>query len=198
MTSEIEIEKLLQDIRSCKYCLTDNQEIPFVYGTSSSDILVVSEMPPKKAWEDKIGEKWKENLFADREVGAPHALCNGIGMCKEEAKKRFFWIQRANCYVSIGKEFAFQHCSFKYIPRAIDVIKPKVIITLGRIAAQYFFQFQKMEDIMKESMKYKKGDNCYSCFVLYHPSRRNKRNWDKRINRNMINKLKNAINNNHS
>jgi len=125
-------------------------------------------MPPGSAWREDIGALWaKEDLFAARPTGAPHRLCQWLEIDQNEAKKRFFWIQRANCTVSIGKRFAFQHCSSKFLDRAIDIVKPKLIFTLGRAAAEYFFQFGKIKEVMGEMRTYRG----YECIVLYHPSR---------------------------
>jgi len=193
VSSHEESSSLLKEIRECDLCRKYSKHTPFVYGSCGADLLVVSEMPPRKAWDDNIGEKWRKDLFACREKGAPHTLCEWLGMKKEEARERFFWIQRANCYVNEGKEYAFQHCSSKYIPRAISLVRPKVIIILGRSAAQYFTQFEKLEDAMektiKEGVEYKVGDKEYPCFVLYHPSPANPKRKTE-IQKEVLNKLK--------
>lgn len=167
----LEIEGFLKDIRQCLFCradMTNRGGTPFVYGSANPDIMVVSEMPPGSAWKEDIGALWaKEDLFAARATGAPHRLCQWLGIDQNAAKRRFMWIQRANCTVTIGKRFAFQHCSSKYIDRAIDLIKPKLILILGRVAAEYFFPFGKTKEVMGKTKNYRG----YECIVLYHPSR---------------------------
>ena len=141
---------------------------PFVYSSVNPDIMVVSEMPPGSAWKEDIGALWaRKDLFAASATGAPHKLCEWVGIDQSEARRRLFWIQRANCTVSVGKRFAFQHCSGKFLDRAMDIVKPKLIIILGRVAAEYFFQFGKIKEVMGEVKTYRG----YECVVLYHPSR---------------------------
>jgi len=97
-------------------------------------------------------------------------LCKWLEIDRETAEKRFFWIQRANCFVSDGKGYAFQHCSSKYILRAIKLVKPKLIIILGKAAAEYFYQFEKLEEVAGEDLRYVNGYDEYHCVVFYHPS----------------------------
>ena len=188
-----ELRTFLNQIRSCRYCETDGQNMPFVYGSSSSDILVVSEMPPKSAWRDGVGKLWADkDLFEEREKGAPHTLCDewltGI-MDREEVKRRFFWVQRANCFVKRGKEFAFCHRSSKYLTRAIELIKPKLLIVLGTVDAQYFFQFENLEEVMGEVKKHHE----YRCVVLYHPSPANIGRFENRAHREALQLLRDTI-----
>jgi len=165
----MEIEEFLKEVRQCRFCRTDpTNRTPFVYSSADPGILVVSEMPPLSAWKANIGRYWEErDLFARRTKGAPHKLCEWLEIERNKAKDMFFWIQRANCAVTIGKSFAFQHCSSKFLDRAIDLIKPKLILVLGRVAAEYFFQFtERVKSMMGQIISYRG----YDCIVLYHPS----------------------------
>ena len=164
------IDEFLREIRQCRFCKADPTEglgTPFVYSSTGPDILVVSEMPSASAWKEDIGTLWaKHDLFTRSTKGAPHKLCEWLDLDWNEATNRFFWIQRSNCTVSIGKPFAFQHCSSRFLGRAVELVKPRLIFILGGSAAEYFFQFDKVEDVVGKIMTFRG----YDCIVFYHPS----------------------------
>ncbi len=130
------IEGLLEEVRSCTDCEVRCKAMPFAYGSPRADILVVSEGPSETAWRKDMGKKWGEGELFSTEGGVANTLCDWLGIEPERARNRFFWIHRANCYVEKGREYALQHCSSKYIPRALDVVRPRLVIILGRYAAQ--------------------------------------------------------------
>jgi uracil-DNA glycosylase len=175
----LEIQDFCKEVRECRDCAVQEERTPFVYGGRVGDksydpkVLVVSQVPPPSAWREDIGTRWAEGeLFATRrnfKGGIPHTLCR-VWLEKDEkwGKGRLFWIQRANCAVEKEeKRSAFQHCSSKFLGRAIDVVMPKLVLILGRSAAEYFFHFRKLADVMGQVRKYKER---YDCIVLYHPS----------------------------
>jgi hypothetical protein len=166
----MEIDEFVDEIRQCRFCRTDSADglrTPFVYSSADPDILVVSEMPPFSAWKEDIGALWaKHDLFTRSTKGAPHTLCEWLELDRNEATNRFFWIQRSNCTVSVGKSFVFQHCSSRFLGRAVELVKPQLILILGGSAAEYFFQFDKVGDVMGQIMAFREHD----CIVLYHPS----------------------------
>jgi uracil-DNA glycosylase family 4 len=169
------LNTLLEEIRNCQHCETwtdsaTSRCTPLVYGTSSSDILVVSEKPPKRAWKSNLGEIWREGLFKSGDRGIPHTLCNWLGLAKEEAKRRFFWIQRANCHSDTGQHYMFQHCSSRYLHKTIELVKPTLIITLGKKAAEFFYQFNTLEQIIGKPLTYLQNNQEYPLVTLYHPS----------------------------
>jgi len=183
----MKIDEFLEEIRRCRLCERDPTSgfgTPFVYSSSSPDVLVVSEMPSAAAWKEDIGTLWaKRDLFTRSTDGVPHRLCEWLGLKRDEAKDRFFWIQRANCTVSVGESFAFQHCSSRFLGRALEIVRPNLILALGEDAAGYFFQFDKLENVMGRVMTYPERDGDvqrkYHCIVLYHPSSAAKK-WHKR------------------
>lgn len=175
------LSALAEEIRGCKDCETDvNNETgvkntPFVYMGADPKILVVSERPSKGAWKNNTGSCWKDGkLFVRGEKGIDYKLCKQLGVGEDLFKERVFWVQRANCWIRVGKEYAFQHCSEKFLRRIIETLEPNLIITLGVLAAQYFFQFDTLSEILEEK------DTCirectvwrrsYKCMPLPHPS----------------------------
>ena len=165
----MEIGDFLREIRTCKFCRADqiDWKTPLVYSPISPTVVVVSEMPSIWAWNADIGRVWAEShLLAGGTTGAPHTLCKWLGLDYREAISKLFWIQRANCAVTVGKHFAFQHCSSRFLDRALHLVKPKLILTLGKIAAQYFLRFDRLEDVMGRIRTYEG----YDFVALYHPS----------------------------
>jgi uracil-DNA glycosylase family 4 len=137
--------------------------------------MVVSEIPSRAAWKLDLGRNWEQDLFAGRERGVPHTLCRWLGIDKEDANRIFFWIHRANCAVSKGKEYSFQHCTSKFLDQAVELVGPKLILVLGKVAATYFFQFEKFDDLIGEVQTYSRNNIRYKCIVLCHPSPRAKK-----------------------
>ncbi len=66
-----ELDKLLEDIRSCNDCKKTQNSTPFVYGTPSADILVVSKTPLQSAFDSNHGEQWIEGPFSKYQSGTP-------------------------------------------------------------------------------------------------------------------------------
>jgi uracil-DNA glycosylase len=180
------LSKFCEDVRSCDFCFRNASEkerrgkgTPLVYGGTDPKVLVVSEMPPRSVWQDNedIGKRWKEReLFATTKKvkhGAPHTLCEDwLEIRDKDLKNCFFWIQRANCPVERErKRFAFRNCSSRFLDRAVDLVNPGLILILGRVAAEHFFDFRKLSDMMGQVHKYQES---YDCIVLYHPSPANK------------------------
>lgn len=182
------LSMLVEEIRGCEDCKTDRynengtKRTPFVYKGSDPKILVVSEIPSKEAWIKDVGKKWKdgESFFIENK-GIPFKLWSWLNkeakLDENLFKERVFWVQRANCWVDVGKEYAFQHCSEKFLRRIIETLEPRLIIALGKPAAQYFFQFNKLNEILEiekrsgiaECLVYGRS---YKCLALPHPSQK--------------------------
>lgn len=176
--------RIVKEIRECKDCETKNLNnttiggTPFVFVGKNPHILVVSEIPYSKAWEKNEGKDWAEGksfLPDNQNIGISNRLCSWLKIDRYIFKEKVFWIQRANCCVEKGKQFVFQHCSEKFLRRVIESLKPKLIITLGKPAAQYFFQFNKLKNLFKQEIE--EGiltcnvwGTKYDCLVLPHPS----------------------------
>jgi uracil-DNA glycosylase len=173
----LNIEDFCKEVRECRDCVVLEERTPFVYGGRVGDtsyepkVLVVSQVPPPSAWKEDIGKHWAEgDLFATTKkvkVGAPHTLCfDWLEKDENWAKDHLFWIQRTNC-AAIRERLASKHCSDKFLNRAMELVKPRLILILGRCAAEYFFHFRKLSDIMGQVRKYQER---HDCIVLYHPS----------------------------
>jgi hypothetical protein len=151
-------------------------------------------------WKDDedTGKRWAEgDLFATTkrvQQGVPHTLCEWLrveedanGLTKEFARNCFFWIQRANCPVGlygVRKRFAFQHCSSKFLDHAVKLVKPRLMLILGSVAAEYFIpKSGKLEELMDPQVDQVQYHHAYNqescdCIVLYHPSPANKVHYE--------------------
>jgi uracil-DNA glycosylase len=174
------INELLKEIRRCEDCIPAPEHTPVVYSAEDPDILIVSEIPPKTAWTGGLGKAWTTSPGWIDHVGkTSKELISGLKLKAEDAAKRLFWIQRANCHYPRGKgrNKAFEHCSKKYIKRAILAVDPKLIIALGQSASKWFFQFHHLYEIVgnKEKTTYSVDGKEYPCFALLHTSRENRK-----------------------
>ena len=171
------INELLQEIRKCKYCKPKPEHTPVVYSAEDPDILIVSEIPLGSAWTNDLGNAWKTSSgWIDNVAGTTKTLIEWLELSADEAAKRLFWIQRANCYYLDGRSRnkAFENCSEKYIKKAIRAVNPNLIIALGKSAAVWFFKRNHIYDMVgrkdKKDTTYLVDGKEYPCFALFHPS----------------------------
>ena len=165
---------LLEEIRNCKDCDIRPAKTPVVYGTADSKIFVVSEGPPEDAWISDLGKEWSKHFdLSGPSGGAARGFCRWLGI-EKGPYDCLCWIQRANCWA--GKRYGpiSFHCSKEYIPRAIEVVKPKVIVTLGRPAARWFLEFGNLSEVVGNEFAYSAGSFACPVIPLYHPSGRNR------------------------
>ena len=98
-------------------------------------------------------------------------------MTGQDAERLFFWIQRSNCCLQsnttdkVPSEVinrVYPRCSKRYIERAIDIIKPRIILSLGGHASWWFNPGKSLKDVVGNE-KYMKHRG-YDYFALAHPS----------------------------
>jgi uracil-DNA glycosylase len=84
-------------------------------------------------------------------------------------------------------------CSEEYLGRIIQFYSPKIILILGGIAAERFFRFKKLSDIVDGRPRNIANAEA-DVYVLYHPSWRNghrySEEWYNRISREIGAKIK--------
>jgi uracil-DNA glycosylase len=106
--------------------------------------------------------------------GAPPMLTKWLGFSKADADRRFFWIHRANCFPAKDQGKIRTHCSDKFIDKAINLVRPKVIITLGKTAASYFSKVKSLKGFVKKSLDqgltFSIGGKTYPVVPFSHPS----------------------------
>lgn len=174
------IQVLLEDIRKCPPCPeVEGKRTPVVYSAKDPKVLIVSEVPPLGAWKKGLGDAWRTALGIPEGTRYTSAtLLKWLStedrqMTGKDAEALFFWIQRANCCLAKktpkkAKHRVYNYCSSKWIAKAIDVVKPRMIISLGRYAAWWFNPGKMLTDLVgnDDYIKYKD----YDYFALAHSS----------------------------
>ena len=175
------INRLLKEIRDCEDCRPKPEYMPVVYSAENPDILIVSEMPLDDAWKKHLGKAWQTSTgWIDNVAGTTKTLIEWLELTADEAAKRLFWIQRANCHYAIGesRNKAYEVCSEKYIKKAIRAVDPDLIIALGKSAAVWFFKRNHIYDMVgrkdEKDTTYLVDGKEYPCLALFHPSGRSK------------------------
>ncbi|TET12375.1 MAG: hypothetical protein E3J86_00320 [Candidatus Thorarchaeota archaeon] len=184
MIDKRELELFLNEIRNCHRpqcklipCVAGERCTPFVYGKTTSDILVVSEVPQNRAWSDNKGAMWKGTLNVTQEGIDIQSMVSQWLDIVPEAEERFFWIQRANCaIVKADRIPTFQRCSRLYLSRAVELVDPKLIVTLGGHAANFFYHsagtLRDLLEIWTQGRLKPKKHQSYDIIPFYHPSGR--------------------------
>lgn len=182
MSRKREINRLLDDIRNCKDCPeVIVKKTPLVYSARNPKILIVSETPPFTEWMKNLGEDWRTTLnIPEIKPSTSTNLLNWLSLpdrrvTVEDAENNFFWIQRCNCCIQKSpkdegpekkKTRVYLHCSKKYIERAIDIVKPRVILSLGGYSAMWFNPGKKLKDVVGNE-RYTNYQG-YNYFALAH------------------------------
>ncbi|MFW9769240.1 MAG: uracil-DNA glycosylase family protein [Candidatus Thorarchaeota archaeon] len=170
------VQSLVQEIQACKHCGDIKGNTPFIYAGSDSRLMVVSHVPHKGSFEENYGKLWAEGMI---NKGTPRTLFKWLDLDFEEAKRIIFWIQLMNCALdkSNGLDIARRDCSAKFIPRAIRTVKPKIIVTIGRPAAEWFFggSFSLLSDLVGKSREYIFEEQRILLIAFPHPSGANRR-----------------------
>lgn len=167
------LQALLDEIRECTDCNIVCQSTPVVYSAITPKIMVVSETPLKRAWECGLGREWEGSLEAKKvKKGTTYELCKLLDIL-DEADQLLFWIQRANCSVDRRRGDVFSHCSENFIPRAIQVVRPRLVITLGRSATRYFLPFTHLSEVVGSAYPREANSVKYTLVPMFHPSKAN-------------------------
>ncbi|MHA1965921.1 MAG: uracil-DNA glycosylase family protein [Candidatus Thorarchaeota archaeon] len=184
MSRKREIEKLLDDIRECKDCKeVVVKKTPLVYSARNPKILIVSDTPPFTEWIKNLGDAWRTTLkIPEKGQNTSTNLLDWLStpdrrVTIEDADNHFFWIQRCNCCLQKSpkdevpekkKLRVYLHCSKNYIERAIDVVKPLGILSLGGYASRWFVPRKTITEVAgnEKYTSYKGYDYC----ALAHPS----------------------------
>ena len=170
------VQTLLQDIQACKHCGDLKGNTPFIYAGPESRLMIVSHVPHKGSFEENYGKTWAEGMI---DKGTPRALFKWLDLDFEEAKRIIFWIQRMNCALdkSNGLDIAIRDCSTMFIPRAIKAVQPKLIVSIGRPAAEWFFggSFTLLTELVGKRMEYVFEGRKIPFIAFPHPSGANRR-----------------------
>jgi len=90
---------------------------------------------------------------------------------------------------SFTKPYVFQHCSARFLERALHVLDPPTVIAVGRHAAEYFFQFEKLEEVVGQTCE--RDGRLF--FVSYHTSDTNKPGLEQMKSKNDLTRLRGRL-----
>lgn len=190
LSREEQIKALLKDIQECK---EDCKEVkvkrtPLVYSADDPKVMIVSEVPPFTPWVGGLGDEWASGILGIPE-GTRYMSATLLkwlstperSMTGKDAEKLFFWIQRSNCCLQdsttdkVPKSVinrVYPRCSGFYIERAIDIVRPRVIISLGGHASWWFKPGKALKDVVGN--KKHTTHRGYDYYALAHPSPRSR------------------------
>jgi len=163
----MEKEKLLTDlhkqIEKCKRCLlfkTATHAVPGE-GDPSAKIMFVGEAPGRM--EDETGRP-----FVGRAGKLLDKLLNSIGI---ERKSVFITsvVKHRPPKNRAPKPNEVRAC-MHWLSLQLDIIKPKLIVTLGRFGMEYFMRGEKISKIHGTIKKAVVNNKEYNIFPVYHPA----------------------------
>jgi len=151
---------LLKDICECVKCPLGHTRINFVFGTGNpnADLMFIGEAPG--ADEDAQGEP-----FVGKAGQLLNKIIEAIGMKREEV----YICNILKCRPPNNRDpepSEMETCS-SYLYKQIDLVKPKFIICLGRISAQWLLQTNEGLSAMRGKVHDLRGAKL---IVTYHPA----------------------------
>ncbi len=166
-----EMQKYYEEIRNCTKCPLSRSRTNFVFGigNSNADIMFVGEAPGKD--EDEQGIP-----FVGRAGQLLNKMLQAIGLDREE----IFIANILKCRPPDNRDplpDEVLQCE-PHLKKQIEIISPKVIVALGRIAGQVLLKREK--ETLKNLRRTVHQYNDLPFIVTYHPAAllRNP-NWKK-------------------
>ncbi|MDA0768836.1 MAG: uracil-DNA glycosylase [SAR202 cluster bacterium Casp-Chloro-G4] len=154
-----EYEKLFQQIKSCTQCVLSKGRIQAVPGEGSptADIMFIGEGPGSN--EDRDGKP-----FIGRAGSVLTGLLEGIGLSREDV----YITNMVKCRPPDNRDpmaDELSACS-GFMDAQIALIKPKVIVTLGRFSFGKFFPGESITNARGKPRRWKD----LTVYPMYHPA----------------------------
>jgi uracil-DNA glycosylase family 4 len=148
-------------IENCNRCNLGNTRTKFVFGVGdpNADLLLVGEGPGEK--EDLQGEP-----FVGRAGKLLDKILKAIGYSRE---KKVFITNIVKCRPPDNRDplpSEVEEC-FPFLEKQIDLINPKIIVALGKVAGKTLL---KKDILLKEMRNETYYLNCIPLRVTYHPA----------------------------
>lgn len=162
------LEKIDSNVNSCKLCEGLVEKFPnakTVYLGKDNDILLIGEAPANNGWR-KSGMLWRD--INGKMLPSGVILQKLFDIIGRQVLDTTF-LEAVKCYPIDRKNL--NTCSLnckKYMLKQIDIIKPKIIITLGEFPTRSSldFKFKKFSDVVGKLHDFKE----YKILPIYHPS----------------------------
>jgi uracil-DNA glycosylase family 4 len=153
---------LRQSVAKCKQCELHRgrRQTVFGVGDHNADWLIIGEAPG--AEEDKQGEPF---------VGRAGKLLNSMLLACGLQREQVFIANILKCHSPENRDPKPEEvaaCS-SYLQQQIDLIRPKIILAVGRIAAQNLLQTETPIGKMR-GQQYEYAESGIPVIVTYHPA----------------------------
>ena len=153
------LTELNEEITRCHLCEIANTRTNVVpgEGVEDADILFIGEGP---GWhEDQQGRpfvgpagKYLDDLLASINLSRSQVFIANVIKCRPPGNRDPFPTEINNCN--------------QWLDRQIEIIRPKIIVTLGRYSMAKFFPGKTISKIHGTAQKW----NDIVCFAMYHPA----------------------------
>lgn len=162
VTFPAELDSLKQQVSTCQKCSLHESRTQTVFGVGNpnADWLVIGEAPG--ADEDKQGEPF---------VGRAGKLLNSMLLAMGLPREQVFIANILKCRPPNNRDPKPEEvvaCE-SYLRQQIDLIKPKIILAVGRIAAQNLLKVETPIGKMRGN-RYTYSESELPVIVTYHPA----------------------------
>ena len=155
-------EELANAVRGCTLCDLHRTRTQTVFGVGrrDADLLVIGEAPG--ADEDRQGEP-----FVGRAGQLLNAMLRAIGLARNEV----YIANILKCRPPNNRDPAPSEAAActPYLTRQIDLIRPRVMLAVGRIAAQWLLQSDAPIGRLR-GRAFEYGESGVPLIVTYHPA----------------------------
>ena len=154
------LEDFKKQIRNCQNCALGATRTNFVFGIGNPDaeLVFVGEAPGKN--EDLQGEPF---------VGMAGKLLDNILQAIGLKRSKVYILNVLKCRPPKNRnplQYEVEHCE-PYLKTQLKIIKPKLIIALGKVAAQTLLRIEMPLSKMRENYYLYEG---IDVIVTYHPA----------------------------
>ncbi|MBA7588368.1 hypothetical protein ES708_30423 [subsurface metagenome] len=156
MSALIELNKEIALCQQCEIAKYRNRVVPGE-GAEAADIMFIGEAP---GWhEDQQGRpfvgpagKYLDELLASIELNRAQVYIANVIKCRPQGNRDPLPVEIQNCHA--------------WLERQIEIISPKMIVTLGRYSMAMFFPGKSISKIHGTAQK--RDDMLY--YAMYHPA----------------------------
>jgi uracil-DNA glycosylase family 4 len=160
MDAVAELEKLANTVRQCTLCRLCESRTHAVPGSGNlqAEIVFIGEGPGKNEDEQGIpfcgaSGRLLDEMLASIELNRADVFITNIVKCRPPANRDPLPDEKAICATT-------------YLDHQLELINPKLIVTLGRHALNHFLPDLKISEVHGQPKRYK--DRVY--LALYHPA----------------------------
>lgn len=155
-------DSLRQDVAACTRCTLHQSRTQTVFGvgSQSADWMIIGEAPG--AEEDRRGEPF---------VGRAGKLLDEMLRAVALSRDSVFIANILKCRPPNNRDPSNEEAAScrRYLDRQIELISPKIILAVGRIAAQHLLETDAPLGRLR-GQKHQLGDGQVPVIVTYHPA----------------------------